>query len=253
MYSQISSVEGGRIRLRGCDLVDEVIGRLTFTEAIHLTLTGRYPDEAERRVLDAVLCALIDHGVTSSTLSARMTYRAAPESVQGAVAAGLLNAGGRVLGSMEGCGRLLAEWVPAGDDPEELASAARQAVAATRAAGKRVPGLGHNLHEAGDLRAQRLFDVAAEVGRRGRYVGLLEQMAAVVGGAAGKQIPINVTGAIAAVLLEIGTDPAILRGFGLMSRVVGLVAHVAEEQRTGRVGALVEMLQRGEVWDQLEP
>lgn len=249
MYSEISTVEGSRIYVRGRDLVDDLMGKISFTEMIHLTITGEMPNAAEKRVLDAVLVALVDHGVTSSSLAARMTYRASPDAVQGAIAAGLLNAGGRVLGSMEGCGRVLSEWTPDSDDAREIADAAGRAIKDARANGSRIPGLGHNLHEDGDFRAVKLFEVAEEVGLRGRYVAMLEQLAAEASRLAGKQLPINVTGAIAAVLLEIGIDWRILRGFGLMSRVVGLVAHVGEEQRTGRVGSLVVALQHGDMWD----
>lgn len=253
MYSEISAVEGSRIYVRGHDLTGELMGSVSFTEMIFLTVTGRFPDDAERRVLDTVLVALVDHGVTSSSLAARMTYGAAPDAVQGAVAAGLLNAGGRVLGSMEGCGRLLHEWAPSQGDDESIAGAARDAVRGTFGDGKRIPGLGHAIHEEGDERAQRLISVADEVGRRGRFVRLLEEIAAEASRAAGKRLPINVTGAIAAVLLELGIDWRLFRGFGLMSRVVGLVAHVGEEQRTGTVAGLVRSLQQGKVWDAIEP
>jgi citrate synthase len=246
VYSQISRLEGPHVFVRDRELTSEFMGHLTFTQMIYLTLTGRDADADQARVLDAVLVSLVDHGVTGSSLAARMTYRSAPDALQAAVAAGLLNAGGRVLGSMEGCGRLLSEHAPGTNDPADVASAASQAVASYRSAGRRIPGLGHNLHEDGDLRATRLFDIAQEAGHRGRYVALLEQVARQAGEAAGKQLPINVTGAVAAVLLEIGIEWQMLRGFGLMSRVVGLVAHVAEERRTGTVDALIRRLQHEE-------
>jgi citrate synthase len=246
VYSEISRLDGPYIFVRDRELTNELMGHLSFTQMIYLTLTGRGADANQERVLDAVLVSLVDHGVTGSSLAARMTYRSAPDALQAAVAAGLLNAGGRVLGSMEGCGRLLAEHVPTTNEWADVMQAARVATASYRSAGKRIPGLGHNLHEEGDLRATRLFDIAEQAGHRGRYVALLEEVARQAGEASGKRLPINVTGAVAAVLLEIGIEWEVLRGFGLMSRVVGLVAHVAEERHTGTVDALIRRLQESE-------
>ena len=251
MYSEVSTIDDeGRIRYRGRDLISEVMGQLSFTDAIHLVLLGETPSPAARRVLDTVLVALMDHGVTSSTLAARMTYRAAPEAFQGAVAVGILNSGGRVLGSMEGCGRLLSTW--AGEASERGAEAAASSlVAKEREAGRRFPGLGHALHEEGDLRAGRLFEVAEEEGVAGVHVQLLRAVEAEVQRTTKRLLPINVTGAIAAVLLDVGFPWEILRGFGILSRVPGLIAHLGEEAQTGKVGRLVRHLQDGAVWDDL--
>jgi citrate synthase len=251
MYSQVSSIEDGRILLRGQDLASDVMGRYDFTEAIYLAVVGERPTAPVRRVLDAVLVALIDHGVTSSTLVARMTYRAAPEAFQGAIAAGVLNSGGRVLGSMEDCGRLLARWVER--VPEEgLEQTARAVVESERAGGRRIPGLGHGLHEEGDVRADRLFAIARETGRPTGHADLLQAVAAEAGRTASKPLPINVTGAFAAVLLDIGLPWQILRGFGILSRVPGLIAHLAEEIEDPKGGRLVRTLQRDGAWDDLD-
>lgn len=252
-YSQVSGIDDGRIVVRGRGLTDELMGSVTFTQMIYLTITGDLPDPAAERMLDAVLVSLVDHGVTASSLAARMTIRSAPEALQGAVAAGLLNAGGRALGSMEGCGRMLERYAPASDDPDELEAAARLAVAELTADGGRIAGLGHTVHERGDQRADRLFSIAGEVGLRSRHIGLLEAIAAIAGERAGKKVPINVTGAIAASLLEMGIDWKLFRGFGLMSRVVGLVAHVQEERETGRLGALIHELQQPGAWNDIGP
>lgn len=252
-YSQVSGIDDGRIVVRGRGLTDELMGSVTFTQMIYLTITGSLPDQAAERLLDAVLVSLVDHGVTASSLAARMTIRSAPEALQGAVAAGLLNAGGRALGSMEGCGRLLEQYAPADDDPEAVEAAARRAVEELTAGGGRIAGLGHTVHERGDQRADRLFTIAGEAGLRTRYIGLLEAIAAAAGERSGKKIPINVTGAIAASLLEMGLDWRLFRGFGLMSRVVGLVAHVQEERETGRLGALIHELQQPGAWNDIGP
>jgi len=248
MYSQVSSIEDGRILLRGQDLVTEVMGRLDFTEAIYLAIVGQEPSESVSRVLDAVLVALLDHGVTSSTLVARMTYRAAPEAFQGAIAAGVLNSGGRVLGSMEGCGRLLAQWSEQAAR-EGVRPTAVALLAAERSAGRRIPGLGHGLHEAGDARAARLFEIAGKAGHAGTHVELLQAVEREVSTDRGELLPINVTGAVAAVLLDLGLPWQILRGFGILSRVPGLIAHLAEEIQDPTAGRLVSRLQEDGAWD----
>jgi citrate synthase len=251
MYTKVSSTEDGRIHLRGRDLVSEVIGHLGFTEAIHLAIRGELPTEEEVAVLDAVLVALIDHGVTSSTLAARMTYRAAPEALQGAIAAGVLNSGGRVLGAMEGCGRLLSAWLPQ-VDRHGLEPTAADLVRTERDAGRRIPGLGHALHERGDLRAERLFEVAEQVGRTGGHIALLRAVVEQVETQSGHALPVNVTGAIGAVLLDLGYPVGLLRGFGILSRVPGLIAHLGEEMETGKGARLVRHLQDGGTWPELD-
>ena len=244
MESEIGGVEGSRIHVRGRDLVDELMGHVTFTRMIFITLTGRPPEPSDERILDAVLVSLVDHGVNSSSLVARLTYRAAPDALQGAVAAGLLNAGDRVLGAMENCGRMLSEGL-SDSSGGSVESTARQIVSEYRERGLRIPGLGHLLHKLEDPRTTRLFDIAEESGRRGPYIKLLEEVADEVNRRVTSPIPINVDGSIAAVLLEVGFDWRILRGFALMSRIVGLVAHVDEERRTGSAGALVMDLMSG--------
>ena len=219
------------------DLADELMGHVTFTQMIFITLTGHQPEPPDEQLLDAVLVSLVDHGVNSSTLVTRLTYRAAPDALQGAIAAGVLNAGDRVLGAMENCGRMLSEGLsPGGDDAVDTA---RLIVTKYRDEDLAVPGLGHLLHKSGDPRATRLLSLAEELGRRGPYVQLLEAIAAELNKNGSRPVPINVTGAIAAVLLELGFDWHILRGFALMSRVVGLVAHVDEERLTGSAAALI--------------
>ena len=237
MQSDIGRLDGSSIYVRGRDLADELMGHVSFTQMIFITLTGRLPEARDERLLDAVLVSLVDHGVNSSSLVTRLTYRAAPDSLQGAVAAGVLNAGDRVLGAMENCGRMLSEGLSG--NGEDSVGTARRIVETYRNEGVPVPGLGHLLHKSGDPRATRLLDMAEEVGRRGGYIQLLEAVAAELNESVGRPVPINVTGAIAAVLLELGFDWHILRGFALMSRVVGLVAHVDEERLTGSAAALI--------------
>ena len=250
-YSEVSSVEDGRIRLRDRDLIDEVIGHLSFTEGIHFAILGVVPEPAQGRVLDAVLVSLIDHGVTSSTLAARMTISAAPEALQGAIAAGVLNSGGRVLGAMEGCGRILAEWSPAAE-ADGIDATAAALVAAQREAKRRIPGMGQAQHEEGDERARRLFEVARAEGVAGVHVELLSAVERELEVQGGRFLPINVTGGIAAILLDLGYPVGILRGFGILSRVPGLIAHLSDELEHGTGRRLIRHLQQDGAWDVLD-
>lgn len=212
-----------RVVLRDRDLSD-LFGRCTFAEVAYLTWTGRMPTPGEAKVLDAVLISLVDHGVTPSALAARLTYSSAPEALQGAVAAGLLGAGTVLLGSMEAAGQLLEEL--ADTDP---ADGARHVVQTWRDEGRRIPGLGHALHKAGDPRVEPLLRVADEAGLSGRYVAAIRGLPSAMEAVTGHRLPVNATGAVAALLLELGLPWQMHRGVALASRAVGLVAHVMDE------------------------
>ena len=225
--TDIASNDLHHIWVRGNDLTADVMGSRTFTDTIFLLIAKRFPEQNEREIVDAMLVSLMEHGLTPSAMVARVTYAVAPESLQGAVAAGLLGAGGVVLGSMEECGKVLtriASEVDAGSTQEE---AIANLVAEYRAAGKHLPGMGHAIHTEGDPRAARLFELATKLGFHGRHVAALQGLADAA--ARSKPLPINVTGAVAAILLELGIPWKLHRGFALISRSAGLIAHIGEE------------------------
>lgn len=225
----VGAADEHHVQVRGLDLVDDLIGELTYTEVALLAVTGRRPTPAEAKVVDAVLVSLLDHGLTPSALAARLTFWSAPEAIQGAVAAGLLGAGSVLLGSMEGCGRLLtsiADDVAAGAEARDAVDTRLRAIVD---AGGRIPGLGHSLHRDGDPRAGKLLAVARDHGVAARHVEHLERVVERAAALTGKALPLNATGAAAALLLEVGVPWRLHRGFALMSRTAGLVAHVGEE------------------------
>ncbi|MEV4097910.1 citryl-CoA lyase [Streptosporangium saharense] len=229
----VGAADEHHVQVRGLDLVDDLIGELTYTEVALLAVTGRRPTPAEAKVVDAVLVSLLDHGLTPSALAARLTFWSAPEAIQGAVAAGLLGAGSVLLGSMEGCGRLLTDVADDVADHVATGAEAREAVdtrlRAIVDAGGRIPGLGHSLHRDGDPRAGKLLAVARDQGVAARHVEHLELVVERAAALTGKALPLNATGAAAALLLEVGVPWRLHRGFALMSRTAGLVAHVGEE------------------------
>ena len=153
----IGSSTSDSITVAGRDLPGELMGSVTLTELTYLLVTRRDPTPGQRRLLDAALVSLADHGLTPSALAARLTYTGAPESIQGAVAAGLLGAGSVLLGPAGDTAVFLAEAVASG-------TTAVDAVAARRAAGLRVPGLGHPVHRVEDPRTPRLYALAEEEG-----------------------------------------------------------------------------------------
>ncbi len=229
-HTWIGSSTADRITVGGLDLPSEVMGRLSLTDLAYLLVTHREPTLGQRRVLDAVLVALADHGLTPSALAARLTHTGAPEAIQASVAAGLLGAGSVFLGPAGDTAEFLAAAVDGTDpDDETLAVMADALVARCRAEGRRVPGLGHPVHRDVDPRTPRLYALAEEEGVLGPHLRLLTFVADAQEAASGRHLPINGAGAAGAALVDLGLPPAIVRGFVLIGRTAGLVAHLAEE------------------------
>lgn len=218
------------IVVRGHDLVRELIGTIGFTEHVWLLITGALPTPLQRRVLDATLVAIAEHGLVPSVQASRMTLAAAPEAIQGAVAAGLLGCGSVILGAAEACGHFLNEIAAQSANGTALESAVAAVVGQYRAAKRAIPGYGHPLHTGQDPRAQRLFEVAAEAGSPGVYVGIARAVERQLPQLIGRSLAINVSGAIPAVLLDVGYPLRALKGVPLLARTASLIAHLLEEQ-----------------------
>jgi citrate synthase len=230
--SWLGSSDADRITLAGRDLPSEIMGRRTLSELTYLLVTRNEPTEAQTRMLDAVLVALADHGLTPSALSTRLTYTGAPEATQAAIAAGLLGAGSVFLGPAGDTAEFLADALrDAGPDIDEatLATVATTAVSERLDAGLRVPGLGHPVHRVEDPRTPRLYEIADENGVLGPHLRLLRAVAGVYEAVSGRRLPINGAGAGGAALVDIGIAPRNVLGVVLVARTAGLVAHLAEE------------------------
>jgi citrate synthase len=226
------------ISLLGEDITD-LMGSVGFGELAYWLMTLRRPSPGEARVLEAVLVALADHGFTPTAIAARLTYLSAPDSLQGAVAAGLLGGGSRFLGVTEDCGAFLAKVierhtaeVPSSDDDtvgwDELG---RVAVREAREAGSYVPGLGHPVHKVEDPRTPRLMAIAKEAGTLGPHLRLFGAIGRVHEEVLGRHLPLNGAGVCGAALADIGIPLAMLRGVALLARTAGLLGQLAEEQR----------------------
>lgn len=219
--TSVGASDADSITVMGRDLSD-LLGRTTLTELAFLLVQRRMPSPDETRLFDAVLVSLADHGLTPTVLAARLTYTGAPESVQGAVAAGLLGGGSVFLGVVEDTVRFLDE---AGDD-------VGGAVAREIESGRRVPGLGHPVHKVRDPRTPRIYAIAEETGLKGPYLERLERVAAVHAEQTGKELPINGAGVAGAALADLGFPVPLLRGFALLARTAGLLGHLAEEMQS---------------------
>ena len=184
-------------------------------------------------MFEAVLVALADHGLTPTAIAARLTYLSAPDSIQGAVAAGLLGGGSRFLGVTEDAAAFLhealagLESLPASETGwDEVASAA---VGESHAAGRFVPGLGHPVHKVVDPRTPVLFDLARRHGQFGPHLALFEAIGRVHPDVLGRTLPLNGAGVCGAVLADIDIPLAVVRGVALLARCAGLIGHIAEE------------------------
>ncbi len=232
------------VHYRDKDLVRDLLddgGDFMRVMAEHIL--GRPVGETELKVLNAVLIVLMEHGLTPSAIATREVYMSAPENLQGAVAAGLMAVGSRFVGTMENNAGLLEPLVGL----EDAAARARAAEIARdhRARRAPVPGFGHHLHKPDDPRAQRLLALADELGLDNGHVRALRVLAEEVDRAAGKHVTINATGAIAALLGEIGVPVRLMRGFAVIARAAGLIAHVAEEQQRPSGRYIWDLVDRG--------
>jgi len=224
----IATFDDNHIWIRGYD-VTALMTRSGFTDTIFLLHQGRLPAAGERKLLDAILVAVADHGAGApSCATARLAASGNRQSLSAAIAAGILAIGDEHGGAGSACMEMIAAGVErSAREGLTIEAAAQRDVAAARAAQKRLPGMGHRTHST-DPRTAVLFGMAAENGLAGKgiaYMQALEQAAR----EAIKPLPINIDGALAAVLYDLGFPPAFGKLVFIIGRVAGLTAEVAEE------------------------
>jgi citrate synthase len=229
--------ETDRLLLRGKDTINDLVGKVSFTECTFLAVTGKLPTPAQTRVLDACLVMLLDHGITPSALISRLLVDTMPDDVQVAIAAGLLTIGNKFMGTIAGAGAMFSQGIASGVAPEKWAA---DTVAENLKRGKRFAGYGHPAYKEVDPRAKRLFDVAAEVGLPGQYIALARLIETEIERQGGRKLPLNATGAIGALLCEIGFPVAAMRGVAVISRTSGLLAHAMEELESKTAGVALD-------------
>ena len=245
----ICTSDAHTIVVRGRDLSKELIGKIGFVEHFFLLLTGRLPSAGQAAVLNATLVAIAEHGLVPSVQAARMTFAAAPDALQGAVASGILGCGSVALGSSETAGRMYAEIAARMGRGSGLNEAALAVMQDWRAAGQSIPGYGHPLHKERDERVNALFDVARAAGTDLGYVAIAEAAERALPDVLGKPLKLNVSGAIPAVLLGAGFPVQALKGVPILARTAGLIAHLFEEMRQPIGFALSYQATREMVYD----
>ena len=228
--SRICQAYPDRVEVRGRDLCNDLMGRITFTEYFHLLLTGREPTDEQRYFLDLLLVAIAEHGMMPSNAAARMTLAADPGSLHGAVAAGILGCGPVIHGTSDECARLLERAqaeVLAGSEPAAVVAETARAI---HASGGRAPGFGHPVHRPLDPRAERILELADARGVSGPHVLLARHLRDAVAETWGKPLTMNVAMPIAAVMLDLGFPSSSVKAVPILARTAGLLAHLAEEQ-----------------------
>jgi citrate synthase len=225
----LGKAELHRVLVRNIDMTQDILGKLSFGQMTFLMLVGRIPSEDEGRMTDALLNVLVEHGMVGNIIAARFTVSTAPEAIQGAVAAALLGAGSVHLGSSEYCAKMLQDALPLESDGADLATTAQGVVEDHGIRRQRIAGIGHATHSEGDPRADRLYEIAAETGVRGRYCELLEEIKKAAEARHNRDLPINVTGAIAAIASDMGLQWQMAKAFALIGRTLGAMAHIGEE------------------------
>jgi citrate synthase len=229
----LGASDADHIWLLGHDLAEDLLGKVTFGELAYWMVAKRRPTEGQRVLFEAVLVALADHGFTPTAIAARVTYLSAPDSLQGAIAAGLLGGGSRFLGVTENSATFLNDVITELDEVPQDADAwdavATDVVADAKAAGRFVPGLGHPVHKAGDPRTPVLFGLAREHGVFGPHLALFEAIGRAHPAVLGRTLPLNGAGVCGAVLADIDLPLGVARGFALLARCAGLLGQLAEE------------------------
>lgn len=225
--TSLSTHDSETVTYREKDLPTEVMGELTFTETLYYVWTGDEPTTEERRVLDAMASSLLVHGVTPSTIVSRLTLLTEPDAVQTAVANAVNGVGSQFIGTMKECAEDIEDIV----DEDDRGEAINDLVTRYRDRGEQFAGIGHPEFYPIDPRARTIFELAEEGGIAGEHTDILYEIQATFENRTGAELPINVTGAIAAVSLDMGLSPTAARGIAIVSRAAGVVAEVLEEEQ----------------------
>lgn len=227
--TSITDIGPGKIRVKGYDIAD-IMEKMSYAEAVYLILKGERPSEAEAALMNAILVASIDHGASPPSVLATRTVMSGGNSLNAAVAGGVLVIGDSHGGAIEQSAKIMQEWAAKDGDVTTLAS---QLVDWMKEEKMRMPGFGHRLHKT-DPRTGKLFAIAEQHDFSGRHIELCKAIEAALEQKSGRKLPINVDGAIAAVTSDMGFDWRLGKGFFIISRVPGLIAHAYEEQTRER-------------------
>lgn len=225
----ITKVEPNKILNRGYP-VDKLIGKISFAQAVYLVLKGEMPSPDVGRLMDAIFVSSVDHGASPPSVLAARTAASTGAELHAAIAAGVLAIsryhGGAIEEGMELFLEIAKRMEQSGGNDNEAAAALLQEM---KEQGKRASGFGHRIHTH-DPRTKKLFGLAEELGLAGRHVRIARAVEKALRSQLGRALPINVDGAIAALLCDLGFPPEIGNAFFIIARVPGLVAHIQEER-----------------------
>jgi citrate synthase len=229
VWSQpITKIEPNKVAVRGYK-IDELMGKVPFSSVVYLVLRGELPTPAQGRVMDALLVSSVDHGATPPSVLAARTVASGGAPLTTGIAAGIMTINRHHGGAIEDSMRMLLSAVARKKEKgQDAQTCAREIVGEFRAQKKRLPGYGHRIHT-DDPRTSKLFAIAAQEGMSGEYVEMGQALREATQSATGKDLPMNVDGAIAAVLCELKFPPEMGNGLFAISRAVGLTAHVFDE------------------------
>jgi len=227
--TNITEIGPGLIRVRGYEISD-LMEKSSFAQAVFLILKGELPTEAEGRMMEAILVSSIDHGASPPSVLAARTIMSAGNSLNSSVAAGVMAIGDVHGGAIENAAKIFQTWSSREGDPETLAGLLIDEMKAKKA---RLPGFGHRLHQT-DPRTLKLFEIADKLKFTGKNIQFCRSVEKILEQKSGRKLPINVDGAIAAVISDMGFDWRMGKGFFMISRLPGLIAHAYEEKTTQR-------------------
>ena len=226
--TKITRVKPNELLVRGYHL-DELIGNISYAAGIYLMLRGELPSSGEERVINAILVASMDHGVTAPSAVSARTVASCGVPITTAIAAGILAIGDHHGGAGEKCMRFLQDELI--EEVTDLSKLAKVIVEKTRKQKKRIPGFGHRFHT-NDPRSMKLLEVAKETGISGKYVEFAQLIANELSIQSGRPLPLNVDGAIGALLADMGFPPELGKAFFAISRITGITTHILEEIKT---------------------
>ncbi|MHA2165060.1 MAG: citryl-CoA lyase [Candidatus Hodarchaeales archaeon] len=235
--TEITKISPNELLIRGYPL-DELIGSISYATGIFLTIKGELPSPQEERVINAILVATMDHGTTAPSAVAARTVASCGVPITTAIAAGISAIGDYHGGAGENCMKLLTEALSNYDEDQSLQDIAKDLVKKKRLKKIRIPGFGHRFHT-NDPRTLKLLEIAKDEGISDIHVNLANLIAEELTNQSGRKLPLNVDGAIGALLADMKFENRAGKAFFAISRITGLTAHILEEYRERPVRTVV--------------
>ena len=223
----ISLIQPGKVLIRGYDLMD-LMGTISFGDMIYLLFTEELPKGKEGKMIEAILVCGAEHGLATPSTNAARSVASCGVPIQAAVASGIISLGDFHGGAIEKCAMMLQNHVQLARE-KGFEAAAVDVVTKSRQKKERIMGYGHGIHQPKDPRVTKLFELAEDYGIAGDHIALVQAIESALAEATGRSLPLNVDGAIAAVISDLGVDWRYGKAFFFLARAAGLTAHVYEQ------------------------